>query len=107
LTDGGSRGGRIIDVQTESLSLLTGADTIVVARSEIASVKVKRGRGTVWGGLVGSEISGAAVTASACADEDIDCDGNVVLWFAIGSVPGLLLGALIGSQVGGDVEIVP
>ncbi len=107
LTDGTLRGGQIVDVESGALRLLVGGNVVTITRSDIASVRVKRKRGTLIGGVVGFLISGVTLTAIACA-EGGGCSGaGIIVGGTILGIPGLLLGALIGSQVGGDLEIVP
>ncbi len=107
LTDGTLRGGQIVEVQSEALRLLVGANAITIARTDIASVRVKRKRGTLIGGLIGYVGSGALLIGIICAEADGCSAAGVIVGFAILGVPGGLVGALIGSQMGGDVEIVP
>ena len=80
---------------------------MTITRSDIASVKVKRKRSTLIGGVAGYLISAVALTALVCAETG-DCTATIaIVSGAVLGIPGGLLGALIGSQVGGDVEIVP
>ncbi len=107
LTDGTLRGGRIVDVESGALRLLVGGNVVTITRSDIASVRVKRKRGTLIGGVAGYLISAVTRTAIICADAG-DCTATaVIVGGAVLGIPGGLLGALIGSQVGGDLEIVP
>ena len=107
LIDGTLRGGQIVEIQSQALRLLVGGNVMTIARSDIASVRVKRKRGTLIGGLAGYLISAVALTAIICAEAG-DCNSTaIIVGGAFLGLPGGLLGALIGSQVGGDVEIVP
>ena len=107
LTDGTLRGGQIVEVQSGALRLLVGGNVMTITRSDIASVEVKRKRGTLIGGVAGYLISAVTLTALVCAEAG-ECSVTIaIVGGAVLGIPGLLLGALIGSQVGGDVEIVP
>ena len=57
--------------------------------------------------MIGALVSGLTLTTVACSDGE-GCDGQTwVLLVPILGIPGGLLGALIGSQAGGPVEIIP
>ena len=106
LRDGTLRGGKIVSVKADSLGLITAGQVVSIARSEIALVEVKRSSGALAGGLIGFLITGVGITAYLCREGD--CPGEAwLLGIAILGIPGGLLGALIGSQTGGDVQIVP
>lgn len=105
LTDGTLRGGQIVEVHTDELILKVAGQNVSIARSDIALVNVKGSSATLAGGIVGFLISGVTLTAILCTD---DCPGGAwILGIALLGIPGGLLGALIGSQIGGDVEIIP
>ena len=106
LTDGTLRGGQIVKVHSDGLILQVAGQDVAVDRSDIAAVKVKRSSGTLTGGVVGFLASGITLTAIIC--DGNNCSGEAwALGIALLGVPGGLLGVLIGSQIGGDVEIVP
>lgn len=106
LRDGTLRGGKIITVTTDSLGLRTAGQVVTLARSEIALVEVKGSSGALAGGLIGFLVGGVALTAILSAGEDIPVQGWI-LGTALLGIPTGLIGVLIGSQTGGDVEIVP
>jgi len=106
LRDGTLRGGKIITVTTDSLGLKTSGQLVTLARSEIALIEVKGTSGALAGGLIGYLVGGIALTAIVFGGEDIPAEGWV-LGVALLGIPTGLLGVLIGSQTGGDVEIVP
>jgi len=106
LRDGTLRGGLIITVTTDSLGLKTAGQIVTLARSEIALVEVKGSSGALAGGLIGFLVGGVALTAILSGGEDISPQGWI-LGTALLGIPTGLLGVLIGSQTGGDVEIIP
>ena len=106
LRDGTLRGGQIVTVTSDSLGLTTAGQVVSLARSEIALVEVKGSSGALAGGLIGFLVTGVGLTAILC--EEGDCPGEAwILGIALLGIPGGLLGALIGSQTGGDIQIVP
>ena len=104
LRDGTLRGGIIITVTADSLGLKTAGQVFTLARSEIALVEVKGTSGALAGGIIGFIVTGVGLTAILC--DDCPAEGWA-LGIALLGIPGGLLGALIGSQTGGDVDIVP
>ncbi len=104
LTDGTLRSGHIIKVLSDELILKVAGQDKTVARSDIVLVKVMGSSGIVTGGIVGFLASGVILTAILC--EDCPPEGWA-LGIALLGIPGGLLGALIGSQIGGDEEIIP
>ncbi len=106
LRDGTLRGGIIITVTADSLGLKTAGQVVTLARSEIALVEVKGTSGALAGGLIGYLVGGIALTAILFGDEDVPIEGWI-LGTALLGIPTGLIGVLIGSQTGGDVEIVP
>ena len=106
LRDGTLRGGKIITVTSDSLGLKTAGNIITLVRSEIALVEVKGTSGALAGGMIGFLVGGFALTAILSGGEDISPQGWI-LGTALLGIPTGLVGALIGSQTGGDVEIVP
>ena len=104
LRDGTLRGGQIVTVTSDTLGLITAGQIVSLARSEIALVEVKGSSGTLAGGLIGFLVTGVGLTAILC--EDCPPEGWA-LGIALLGIPGGLLGVLIGSQIGGDVQIVP
>jgi hypothetical protein len=66
----------------------------------------RRIRPTQWkmGALIGGLAGGAAVAllsaivCSAGAESETDCSGAPIAGFAVGVLPGAILGALIGGQ---------
>lgn len=104
LTDGTLRGGQIVEVRSDELILKVAGKDVTVARSDIALVKVIGSSSTLAGGVIGFLVSGITLTAIIC--DDCPAEGWV-LGIALLGIPGGLLGALIGSQIGGDVEIIP
>ncbi len=104
LTDGTLRSGLIVKVHSDELILKTAGQMVTIARSDIVLVEVKGSSGALAGGVVGFLVSGIGLTAIICED----CPGEAwAIGIALLGVPGGLLGALIGSQIGGDVEIIP
>ena len=106
LRDGTLRGGLIVTVTTDSLGLKTAGMVVTLARSEIALVEVKGSSGALAGGLIGFLVGGVALTAILAGGNDISPQGWI-LGTALLGIPTGLLGVLIGSQTGGDVEIIP
>jgi hypothetical protein len=106
LRDGTLRGGKIITVTADSLGLKTSGQLVTLARSEIALVEVKGTSGALVGGLIGYLVGGIALSAILFGDEDVPVEGWI-LGTALLGIPTGLIGVLIGSQTGGDVEIVP
>jgi hypothetical protein len=107
LTDGTLRGGQIVEVHSDKLIMMVAGQDVSIARSDIALVKIKGSSGTLAGGLIGFAVSGVTLTAIICGEAN-GCSGEGwVLGIALLGIPGGLLGALIGSQIGGDEEIIP
>lgn len=106
LRDGTLRGGKIVTVTSDSLGLITSGQVVSIARSEIALVQVKGSSGALAGGLIGYIVGGLTLTAIVSGGEDIPPEGWI-LGTAILGIPTGLIGVLIGSQSGGDEEIVP
>ena len=104
--DGSLRGGTIVQVSSDTIILNTAGNNLTILRSEIVSVEIKGSSGALAGGLVGFLISGVGLTAMLCAGEDCPPEGWL-LGISLLGLPGGLLGALIGSQIGGDEIIVP
>ncbi|MBN2029162.1 hypothetical protein JW824_02860 [bacterium] len=108
LTDGTMRGGQIVEVHPDELLMLVAGEDMTFARSDIAVLTVKRRRNTMEGGLIGFLATGFGITAILCSGEDADCPYQAwLIAVPLLGIPGGLLGALIGSQTGGDVEIIP
>jgi hypothetical protein len=107
LTDGTLRGGQIVEVHSDKLIMMVAGQDMTIARTDIALVKIKRSSGTLAGGLIGFAVSGVTLTAIICGEAD-GCSGEGwVVGITLLGIPGGLLGALIGSQIGGDEEIIP
>jgi hypothetical protein len=105
LTDGTLRSGQIVAVHLDDLILKAAGQDVTILRTDIVVVKIKGASGIVAGGIVGFLVSGIGLTAIICTD---DCPAEGwVLGIALLGIPGGLLGALIGSQIGGDEEIIP
>jgi hypothetical protein len=100
------RGGEIVKVTSDSLELMSAGQLLSIARSDIALVKVQGTSGTLAGGVIGFLVSGVVLTLVATGGEDIPPEGWI-LGIALLGIPGGLIGALIGSQTGGNEEIVP
>jgi hypothetical protein len=106
LRDGTLRGGQIFKVTSDSLGLITAGHVVSIARSEIALVELKGSSGALAGGLIGFLVTGVGLTAILC--QEGDCPGEAwLLGISLLGIPGGLVGALIGSQTGGDIQIVP
>jgi hypothetical protein len=106
--DGTLRGGVVQSVEGNELVMASGGEMVRIARSDIATVQIRRKKGTLAGGLIGFAVTGIGLTTIICAENDADCDWQVwVFGITLLGIPGGLLGALIGSQTGGDIEIVP
>jgi len=105
MSDGTLKGGQIITVTLDSLFMKTAGKEISIARSEIALVEIKGSSGALAGGIIGFLISGVGLTAIISQGQATP-EGWLVGISLLG-IPGGLLGALIGSSTGGDVEIVP
>jgi hypothetical protein len=104
LTDGTLRSGQIIKVLPDELILRVAGQDKTVARSDIVLVKVMGSSGLLAGAVIGYLASGVIITAALCDD----CPGEAwLLGIALLGIPGGLVGALIGSGIGGDEEIIP
>lgn len=106
LNDGSLRGGTIVQVTSDSLTINSANKNFTIARSDIATVEIQGSSGALAGGIIGFLVSGVVLTLVASGGEEIPAEGWV-LGIALLGIPGGLLGALIGSQVGGDEVIVP
>jgi hypothetical protein len=106
LTDGSLRGGTIVQVTQDSLTINSANQNFTIARSDIAVVEIEGSSGALAGGIIGFLVSGVVLTLVASGGEEIPAEGWV-LGISLLGIPGGLLGALIGSQVGGDEVIVP
>ena len=106
LNDGSLRGGTIVQVTQDSLTINSANKNFTIARSDIAVVEIKGSSGALAGGIIGFLLSGVVLTLVASGGEEIPAEGWV-LGISLLGIPGGLLGALIGSQVGGDEVIVP
>lgn len=104
LTDGTLQGGHIVEVRFDELLMLIAGKDKRIARSDIAMLTVKRSSYALAGGLIGFLISGIGLTAIVCDDCSTD---SWIVGIALLGIPGGLIGALIGSQTGGDEEIIP
>ena len=104
LKDGTLRSGQIVKVISDELILRVAGQDNTVARSDIVLVKIQGSSGVVAGGIIGFLASGTILTAILC--EHCEAEGWV-LGISLLGIPGGLLGALIGSGVGGDEEIIP
>jgi hypothetical protein len=106
--DGSLRGGVIQSVDGNELVMSSGGEAVRLARADIATVQIRRKKGTLAGGLIGFGVTGVGLTSVLCLSDDADCDWRSwTFGITLLGIPGGLLGALIGSQVGGDIEIVP
>jgi len=106
LNDGSLRGGTIVQVTQDSLTINSANKNFTIARSDIAVIEIKGSSGTLAGGIIGFLVSGVVLTLVASGGEEIPAEGWI-LGISLLGIPGGLLGALIGSQVGGDQIIVP
>lgn len=105
LSDGTLKGGRIVEVLPNALRMETAGQVVEVPRSDMVVVRVQRKSYTLAGGVVGFLVSGLGWMAYACHDDDCGAAGALLVFTLLGA-PGGLVGALIGSQVGGDVEFI-
>jgi hypothetical protein len=106
--DGTLRGGVVQSVEGNELVMASGGEMVRIARTDIATVQIRRKKGTLAGGLIGFAVTGVGLTSIVCLTDDSDCDWRSwTFGIALLGIPGGLLGALIGSQTGGDIEIVP
>lgn len=106
LADGTIRGGRILEVLPGALRMESGGQVFEIPRSDMVVVRVQRKNYTVAGGVVGFLVSGLGWMAYLCGGGD-DCGAaGALLVFTLLGAPGGLVGALIGSQAGGDVEFI-
>lgn len=106
LNDGSLRGGTIVQATQDSLTINSANKNFTIARSDIAVVEIKGSSGALAGGIIGFLVSGVVLTLVVSGGEEIPAEGWV-LGISLLGIPGGLLGALIGSQVGGDQIIVP
>jgi len=104
LKDGTLRSGQIVKVLSDELILRVAGQDNTVVRSDIVLVKIQGSSGTLAGAVIGYLAGGVILTAALCED----CPSEAwILGIALLGIPGGLLGALIGSGVGGDEEIIP
>ncbi|MHB1223949.1 MAG: hypothetical protein ACYC2G_07890 [Gemmatimonadaceae bacterium] len=68
-------------------------------------IDVSRGRPNrrLSGGMIGGLVSGAVFVGAVCAFSDGSCDvgenvGGFLAYYAVGAVPGVLIGARIGAR---------
>ena len=76
-----------------------------LALTTVRQIDISRGRSDhrVLGGIIGGAISGGAFVAAACAFSDGSCDigkhvGGFIAYYAVGAIPGVLIGRSIGSR---------
>ncbi len=98
------RSGKIIKVYPDTLLLLSHNQPLKIAADDIAMITVKRPSRTLEGTFIGFMASGLILTSILCAE----CkDEGYLLVFSLMGLPGGLFGGIIGSQTGGDIEIIP
>jgi len=105
LSDGTLRGGKIVEVLPSALRLESSGQVLEIPRADMVTVRVQRKSNTMAGGLIGFVVSGLGWTVYACSDDDCGFAGALAVFTLLGA-PGGLIGALIGSQTGGDVEFI-
>jgi len=106
LSDGSLKGGKILEVLPSALRMESNGQAFEIPRSDMVTVRVQRKSYTLAGGVIGFVVSGLGWTAYACSG-DGDCGfAGALLVFTLLGAPGGLVGALIGSQAGGDVEFI-
>ncbi|MGW8265972.1 MAG: hypothetical protein ACWGSQ_06360 [Longimicrobiales bacterium] len=105
LSDGTLKGGRIVEVLPNALRMESAGQAFEIPRPDMVTVRVQRKSYTMAGGVVGFLVSGLGWMAYACHDDDCGVAGALLVFTLLGA-PGGLVGALIGSQAGGDVEFI-
>jgi len=105
LSDGTLKGGRIVEVLPDALRMETAGQVVEIPRSDMVVVRVQRQSYTLAGGVVGFLVSGLGWTVYLCHDDGCGIAGALLAFTLLGA-PGGLVGALIGSQAGGDVEFI-
>lgn len=94
-----SRGPGVVVVDTGS------AQSMSIALSSVRQIDVSRGRPNrrLIGSVIGGVITGGVFVAAACAFSDGSCTirghvGGFIAYYAVGAIPGVLIGASIGSR---------
>jgi len=107
LSDGTLKGGKILEVLPSGLRMESSGQAYEIPRSDMVTVRVQRKSNTLEGGVIGFLVSGLGWTAYLCGSGDGGCGfaGGLFIFTLLGA-PGGLIGALIGSQTGGDVEFI-
>ena len=87
------------------------ADTLRLRYADLARMDVSRGRKDrkVRGAVLGGLITGAGFVSLACAFSNGSCDigqdvGGFLAYFAVGAVPGVILGVIVGSGMRGPEQ---
>jgi hypothetical protein len=102
--------GTVVSTSTRDLVLRPTplADSVVLSMAEIRRIDLSRGRPSRrWSGaVIGGLLSGGAFAAAACAFSDGSCSvsdnvGGFLGYYAVGAVPGVLVGGALGSRLRG------
>ncbi|HEX6941531.1 MAG TPA: hypothetical protein VF128_01320 [Gemmatimonadaceae bacterium] len=115
MRDGTLRGGWIAGVDGGTINLQAAGETLPLAASDIAVVRVQRSNRTLLYGVIGYFVTATAAilvvnhkdNESADPTDDDHKSRDLVVAGSLGGIPGALLGALIGQWTSGDVEFVP
>ncbi len=106
LNDGTLRGGWVKSVDDTHMHLEKQGETIDLAISEIATVRVQRPNRTPLYTILGYALTGTVAMLIAKNDGEDDFKDLAVV-FGVSGIPGGLLGGFIGKWTTGDIEVVP
>src|SRR5262245_33321144 len=106
MNDGTLRGGWVTSVDDSNINMEKQGAKTSLALSDIATVRVQRPDRTLLYGMIGYLVTGTVATIIAYNDGDHEFKDLVIVG-GVGGIPGGILGALMGSRYGGDIEIVP
>jgi len=106
MNDGTLRGGWVTSVDDAHINLEKQGEKASLALSDVVTVRVQRPDHTLLYGMIGYLVTGTVATIIAYNDGDHEFKDLVIVG-GVGGIPGGILGALMGSRYGGDMEIIP
>lgn len=102
--------GRVVRSMPDSLSLVTDppAREVSLPSQSLSRIDVSVGRAThaLAGGVIGGLVTGGGFVALACAFSSGSCRvgnqvGGFIGYYAVGAIPGVVVGAMVGSRMQG------
>ena len=106
MNDGTLRGGWVASVNDTHLNLEEQRQSVPLALSDIAVVRVQRPDRTLWYAMFGYIATATAATIIAYNDDNHEFK-DLAIVFGVAGIPGGLIGAAFGHRCSGDLEIVP